>query len=392
MAAGVVGIGSMTEAGTTPDSSNISSSKGKPNIRIGVIGVRRQGLQLAESLASLARSTVVAICDIDETVRINSQRKIAERQPRVPRLYSDYRRLLEASDVDAVVIATPDHWHTPMLREAVSASKDVYLESPVTHSRQESELLRAELLGTSQVIGVGLQQRSGAHFLSAIELLKTSGIGDVKMARAWAVHQRPSLNATQKPLHQPRGVDYDAWLGPGEKLPFDLRRFHHHWRWQWAFGSGELGNWGVHLLDIARWGLDVDLPDRVIANGAMLGTGETEQTPDTLHVQFCYDERMILWEHRNWSPHGMEGRSNGVAFYGSEGTLIVDRGGWKVYGQKNGPSADASPLIEPHLENWLDAIEERRQPSVDLQTALVSADLCHLANDAYRNGLSVDSL
>jgi predicted dehydrogenase len=205
------------------------------------------------------------------------------------------------------------------------------------------------------------------------------------MARPWTVHQRKSIGkrADGPP---PSGVDYNLWLGPAAARPFNPNRFHHNWHWFWDYGAGELGNWGVHLLDVARWGLGVELPETISATGGCYFFHDDQQTPDTLQVNYGYPGRTITWEHRLWSPHGQEGRSAAVAFYGDRGTLIVDRGGWKVYGQKESATAGSSELLPPHLRNFIQSLKTREAPVADLESAHLSSGLCHLGNIAYRVG------
>lgn len=407
IAAGAVGVGGHC---ATANDAPLSRS---PNaqIGVGVIGLRRRGLELATAFAALPGATVRHLCDVDAAVLHGVQQKLAALSAEAPAISAHYQALIDDPTVDAVVIATPDHWHTELTLAACAAGKDVYVEAPLTHSLAESERLRSELTDTRQIIACGLQQRSGEHFQSAIDYVRSGQLGTVKLARAWAVSRRQSLPMSGsrqlgEPSHTslPAGVNYSAWLGSvaernelserRDREVFSLNRFHHHWRWQWDFGSGELGTWGVHLLDVARWGLNVDHPVEVVASGGTLGGNTSEQTPDTLHAQWTFDDAIIAWEHRSWSAHGLDGRSNGVAFHGELGTLIVDRGGWKVYGQKEGTSAPATSLLEPHLRNFLDSIRTRELPASPLVEALKSADLCHLANAAFRTSqkLSLPSL
>jgi predicted dehydrogenase len=352
-------------------------------------------LELAQAFAQTPQVEVAALCDLDSLVRRVALRDLSTVQSRVPVVVSDARRLFDDAVLDAVVIATPDHSHVPLAVEACQAGKDVYLEAPVTHSRgEEQRLLQA---ATGRVIQCGLQQRSGLHFQSAVELVRSGGIGQVGHVRAWAVHRRTApaakdlLNEIEPARRgceagRPSDADYRRWLGAAPQVEFDPLRHHHHWRWFWDYGSGELGNLGVHLLDVARWGLGVDWPVKVTAQGLRLRPDAPGETPDTLTVQYEYPEATVTWEHRLWSDHGIEGRNAGVAFHGTEGTLIVDRGGWKVYGRKDGPSAPATPLLEPHIADFVNAIRTRRTPVADLSIGCVSSALCHLGNDAYRTG------
>lgn len=400
-AAGVVaGLGSgggpADHAPPTPQPHSNSGASRVDRIRLGVIGVRRRGLELALALARFPDAEIASLCDVDGYVRRVALRELSAVQPRVPRVVSDARRVIDDDQLEAVVIATPDHWHVPLAVAACAAGRDVYLETPVTHTLEETAELERAAAG--RIVQCGLQQRSGAHFQSAVALLQAGGIGRIGHVRAWAVHRRgvftPVSDSEGRVLSRAEQVsrprrgefDYAAWLGGVSQTAFDPWRYHHHWRWFWDFGSGELGNLGVHLLDVARWGLGVDLPLRVTAQGHRLQAEFPCETPDTLSVQYEYPDVTVTWEHRLWSDFGLEGRSAGVAFHGTEGTLIIDRGGWKVYGRKEGPWAPASSLLEPHLRNFLDCLRTRAMPAADVRTGCLSSALCHLGNLAYRRG------
>jgi len=262
------------------------------------------------------------------------------------------------------------------------------LEKPATHSIGEVTAVIQTVRRTDRIVQVGLQQRSGAHFRSAVEAVRSGAIGTVRLAKAWTVHRRtPTLPAAE--TTPPNAVHYDLWLGPAPARRFHPSRFHYHWRWFWDYGTGELGNWGVHLLDIARWGLGVGLPTRIAAAGGNYGLSGEHETPDTLVVQYDYGDKTIVWEHRQWSDHGIEGRSAAVAFYGNAGTLIVDRGGWKIYDSREPRIADTSDQLRAHLRNFVDCIKSDQTPVADIQTAAVSTILGHLGNIAYRIGREI---
>lgn len=367
-----------------------AGAKGSPNERlaVGVIGVRSQGKTLAAALAAFPDVEVAAICDVDEGLLPAAAREVEALQGHGPRLATDFRRLLDDASLQAVVIATPDHWHAPMTILACEAGKDVYVEKPVSHSLAEGPAMIAAARRHRRVVQSGLQQRSGEHFRSAVEYVRSGRLGSVHLAKAWTVHQRKPIGF-KKNVAVPAGVDYDLWLGPAPARPFNPNRFHYNWHWFWDYGTGELGNWGVHLLDVARWGLSVDLPAQVAAIGGKHHFHDDQQTPDTLLVNYAYPGKTISWEHRLWSPHGPEGRSAAVAFCGDRGTLVVDRGGWKVYGQKESVAAGPSDLLQPHLRNFIDCIRTRAVPACNLETGHVSSALCHLGNISYRLGRSV---
>ncbi len=377
-AAGVVGWTGVAAA----------KSVASERLAIGVVGIRSQGKVLAEALAGLADVDVTMLCDIDEGLLPQAARGVEALQGQAPRLATDFRRLLDDPSLDAIVIATPDHWHAPMTILACQAGKDVYVEKPVSHSLAEGPAMIAAAQSSQRVVAAGLQQRSGAHFRSAIEYIASGKLGSVHLAKAWTVHQRKSIGF-KKNVAPPAGVNYDLWLGPAPARPFNPNRFHYNWHWFWDYGTGELGNWGAHLLDVARWGLGVDFPTHVSAAGGKYHFHDDQETPDTLLVNYTYSGKTITWEHRLWSPHGLEGRSAAVAFCGERGTLIVDRGGWKVYGQKESIAAGPSELLEPHLQNFVDCVKTRSEPACSLETGHISSALCHLGNIAYRLGRSL---
>jgi predicted dehydrogenase len=358
-------------------------------VSVGVIGIRSQGKTLALALAGMPGVNVAAVCDVDESLLPPTAREIEARQGQSPQMATDFRRLLDDAALDAVVIATPDHWHALMTVLACEAGKDVYVEKPVSHSLAEGPAMIAAARKHRRVVQAGLQQRSGAHFLSAIDYVQSGKLGSVHLAKAWTVHQRKPIGF-RKNAQVPAGVDYDLWLGPAATSPFNPNRFHYNWHWFWDYGTGELGNWGVHLLDVARWGLAVGFPTQVTAVGGKHHFHDDQQTPDTLFVNYAYPGKTITWEHRLWSAHGQEGRSAAVAFCGDRGTLIVDRGGWKVYGQKDAQAAEGSELLAPHLHNFVDCVRTRAVPACSIEIGHISSGLCHLGNMAYRLGRSIN--
>ncbi len=377
-AAGVaVGVMSLGAKGASQNSLNV-----------GVIGLGQQGRMLARELATLSGVRVTAICDVDVQAIAFTQAELEKMQVAAPVAMTAYEQLLDRKEIDAVVIATPDHWHAKMAVDACRAGKDVYLEQPVAHSIQDGELICRVAEQTGRIVQTGLPQRSGLHYQSAIELLHRGEIGKIHLAKAWAVHHRKSIGrcATTQP---PLGVDYNRWLGPAPLRKFQANRFHNDWTWFWDYGSGELGQWGVQLLDVARWGLNLDLPESVIATGGNRYFKDDRETPDTMFVQFRYPEIDLIWEHRQWCQHGIEGRMAATAFYGDRGTLIIDRSGWKVYDSHDRLYADASEIKRSHLQNFTDCIVTRKSPTADLHVGNISMALCHLGNLAYQEGREI---
>jgi predicted dehydrogenase len=378
-AAGVAGLTGVAVA---------AKAAANDRVAVGVVGIRSQGKTLATVLGAFSDVDVVALCDVDEGLLPQAGREVEAVQGHSPRLFTDFRRLLDDPSIGAVLIATPDHWHAPMTILACEAGKDVYVEKPVSHSLAEGPAMVAVAQKYRRVVQSGLQQRSGEHFRTAVEYVRSGKLGSVHLAKAWTVHQRKAIGF-KKNVPAPAGIDYDLWLGPAPSRPFNPNRFHYNWHWFWDYGTGELGNWGVHLLDVARWGLGVEFPTQVSAIGGKHHFHDDQQTPDTLVVNYAYPAKTITWEHRLWSAHGMEGRSAAVAFCGDRGTLIVDRGGWKVYGQKESAAMGPSDLLGPHLRNFVDCVKSRAVPACSIETGHVSSALCHLGNIAYRVGRSI---
>ncbi len=383
VAVGMVGLAGATAAVT-------AGTKATPGerVRVAAIGVRNQGKTLAALLAALPDVDVVALCDVDESLRPAATRAVVDVKGKSPRWESDFRRILDDRTIDAVVIATPDHWHAPMTILACQAGKDVYVEKPVSHNMREGQQMVAAARRHGRVVQSGLQQRSGSHFQSAVDFVRSGRLGAVHLAKAWTVHRRKPIGQKRDGM-PPDGVDYDLWLGPAPLRPFNANRFHYNWHWFWDYGTGELGNWGAHMLDVARWGLGVGLPTRIAATGGRFHFDDDQETPDTLVVQYAYPRATIVWEHRLWSTHGVEGRSAAAAFYGEAGTLVVDRGGWKVYDLAETIASDPGEQPISHLRNFVDCIKSRSRPTADIETGHISSALCHLGNIAYRVGREV---
>ena len=375
MAAGMVGI---TEA----------ALKAGPNDRVsaGVIGMRSRGRVLARHLTALPNADVVAVCDVDANLLPKVSDDIRAAQGFSPQLVRDFRRLLDDPSINAVVIAAPDHWHALMTIMACQAGKDVYVEKPVSHNIHEGQQMQIAAARYGRIVQTGLQQRSMSHFQSAVAAVRAGRIGTVRLARAWTTHRR-RVGGTRQTT-RPRGVNHDLWLGPAPAQEFDSRRFHYNWRWYWDFGTGELGNWGVHMLDTARWGLNLELPQRVSATGGLYHLTDQE-TPDTLNVNYSYSDATILWEHRQWSTRTIEGRSAAAAFYGDRGALIVDRGGWKIYDGDDSLACDADCRDTRHMADFIECVRTRREPAATLRIGRLSSTLAHLGNIASRLGREI---
>jgi predicted dehydrogenase len=374
-------VGSAARGGTAPASERL---------RIGVIGVRSRGLELAREFAKRGDVEVAAVADVDSSLFGKAVQEVEKASSKPPRVEADFRRLLDDPGIDAVVIATPDHWHALMTVMACQAGKDVYTEKPASHNVVEGRRMVEAARKYHRVVQMGIQRRSMPHVQEAIKHLQSGGIGTVGMARAWILQKRPGIGAPL-PAAVPAGVNYELWQGPALDQPFASNRFHYNWHWFWNWGTGEIGNNGVHGLDVARWGLGVDAPLTVTSAGGRF-VFQDREVPDTQVVAFEFPKACIIWEHRLYDKHPLEGLGFGIAFYGDAGVLTIDEKGWKVQdGAEAGGKATAG--LSAHLGNFVDCVKSRDWPTADIEVGHLTTRLCHLGNIAHRVGrkLSFDA-
>ncbi|MEM9660175.1 MAG: Gfo/Idh/MocA family oxidoreductase, partial [Planctomycetota bacterium] len=314
--------------------------------------------------------------------------------------FTDMRRLFDSKEIDAVVIATPDHWHAPAAILAADAGKHVYVEKPCSHNFRESQLLVAAARRNDVVVQHGTHMRSSRFIADAVRALREGVIGEVLAAKAWNIQRRRDIGR-ETPSDPPREVDYDLWVGPAEFQPFQKNRFHRDWHWWRNFGTGDIGNDGAHEIDYARWGLGVDaLPTRVAALGGKYFFRDDQQFPDTATCVFEYapqtpdgQPKQLIFEMRLWSRNYPMNCDSGAEFYGTAGQMFLSKRGKllivdaqnKVVKQER---AAAEPGF-PHLENFLAAIEQRESPHADVAEAALSVGPIHLANVAIRLGRSL---
>lgn len=378
-----------TAVSTLSATSYLSAAQGaNEKFRVAVMGVRGRGRALMNGFAQVNDVEVVTVIDPDENVVPEALRGLAQRQRRVPRVEKDVRRALEDRDVDALVVAAPDHWHALATVWACQAGKHVYVEKPASHSLVEGRRMVQAARRHDKVVQMGVQRRSGPHFQSAVDLVRSGRLGKIPFARTWIAGNRPTIGR-RADTEAPRGVDYNLWLGPAPERPFNPNRFHYNWHWNWDTGTGELGNNGIHALDLARWLLALDVPTRVSAGGGKFFYEDDQQTPDTHVALFDYPNCTLMWEHRIWSRTGCEGEPWGVALYGENGTLVFHRKGWNV---QNGIDAfdREQPMELPHLQNFVQCVRENRRPNADIEEGHKSTTLCHLGNIALRLGRTLN--
>ncbi len=352
-------------------------------VRLGVIGVRGRGGELAAEFAKRADCEVVALCDVDDASFTKTAPAVEKIAGKAPRIEKDFRKLLDDKEIDAVVNATPDHWHALVAVMACQAGKDVYSEKPASHNVVEGRRMVEAARKYKRVVQIGIQRRSMPHVIEATKFVREGGIGTVGMARAWILKEREAIGPG-KLAEVPPGVDYAMWQGPAPDRPFMSNRFHYNWHWFWNWGTGEIGNNGIHGLDVARWGLGVDAPLTVSSGGGRYVFDDRE-VPDTQVVTYEFPKACLVWEHRLYDKQPMEGLGFGIAFYGDKGVLLVDEKGWKVRGGADA-GGKATAGLSAHLTNFVDCIKSRETPNADVEVGHLSTRLCHLGNISQRIG------
>ena len=365
--------------------------------RIAVMGIRGRGKGLLHSFSALPDVEIAAVCDVDTRLFDQRLAPVAERQGRPPRTLTDFRRLLDDPAIDALVIATPDHWHALPTILACQAGKHVYVEKPAGHNLREGQVMLAAARRYNRVVQVGLQSRSGRHFAEACEYIRAGAIGKVVMAKAWE-SARQSAVPPQPDAPVPPGVEYDLWIGPAPQRPFNPNRFHSHWHWLFDYGTGDLGNDGVHRVDYARRGLAAgfeaqgrrlpDFPTAVSASGGKHYFDDAQEWPDTLLVTWEYPGATLLYEMRTWSPYPMEGEAEGAAVYGDKGYVLIGNDSWRAFGPQGEPGPSGASSNDDHdlahKQDFFEAIRSNRRPACDIEIGHVASAYTHLGNIAWR--------
>jgi predicted dehydrogenase len=354
-------------------------------IALGFIGGHNHGRGLSTRLIK-AGGEIKTFCDLDPAVIAKVSPEMAAAQGKTPAPENDYRRMLEDKDIDAVVICAPDHWHTIMAIEACQAGKDVYVEKPLSQTIKEGHWIREAARKYNRVMQVGTQRRSMEHFAEATDYVASGKLGKLCMIKAWMCQVRGDIGrpADGSP---PPGVDYDRWLGPAPKRAFNSNRFHYNWRFFWDYGNSELGNQGVHMLDVAIWaiqkmrGLENCLPTRISGTSGIYWLDDAKEVPDTQALTYDYGNFLLTWELRSFARHNpIEGTTAGTGFYGTEGTLILDGQGWKVIGKDRTPGPSGKFVGGSHEQNFLECVKSRKRPNSDVEIGRLSTTLCHLGN------------
>ncbi len=393
---------SSTSAGVVAALTSIAANKAvaaNEKIAVCVAGIRGRGGSVLSTFASLPEVEVRYVCDIDESVlasRVAAVQKAGHKATGI----KDYRQALDDKTLDALVLGTPDHWHALPTIHACQSGKDVYVEKPDGHNILEGQTMVAAAKKHGRVVQLGTQSRSGPHFLACMDYLKTGAVGKVRFAKAWESAMQASIgNPPDSP--PPAGIDYDLWLGPAPLRPFNKVRFHGNWRWFFDYGTGDLGNDGVHRLDVARWALQTaaaakgetvpDVPRAVSAHGGKYYFDDAQEWPDTMMVTYDFAPGYLLtYEMRVWNAYPLDGEAEGASVHGDEGYVVIGNGRWRAFDRRGKLIKDEAGSYGndvAHVKNFLDCMKSRGKPAADLETVgHPSSLLCHLGNAAWRAG------
>ncbi|MBI3682036.1 MAG: Gfo/Idh/MocA family oxidoreductase [Acidobacteria bacterium] len=368
-------------------------------INIAVIGIGGRGTSHLNQYTKIEDCHVAAVCDVNQAAQERAVALVERVRGHKPKVYTDMRQLFEDKDVNAVSIATPNHWHALSTIWACKAGKDVYIEKPVCHNVYEGRQMIAAARKYNRMVQAGTQSRSTAHKIEAMKLLEDGAIGKIYMAKGLCYKRRPSIG--RKPDQPtPAGIDWSLFLGPAPMRPFNENRFKYNWHWFWDTGNGDIGNQGVHEMDVALWGLGKTVfPKSVVATGGKFVYDDDQETPNTQLASFSYGDAELVFEVRGLvspeeGPLGHRGGNVvGNIFYGSDGYLAVDGSGYWLYkGEKRELAregkSERSDGTMAHMENFLKAVKSRRREDLHAEVALnvIASDYCHLANISYRVG------
>ncbi len=395
---------------------NVTNYAGAPSdtVRLAVVGLKGRGANHTQSFSALPNVEVAALCDIDDSLFDKHIKQIERAGKTKPAIFKDFRKLLEDKNIDAISIATPNHWHSLMTIWALQAGKDVYVEKPMSHTYWEGKQVVAAAKKYGKVVQHGSQTRSNVAAREAVDkMCKENLLGDVYYTRALCYKWRDTIG--KKPDGPvPAGVDYDLWTGPAPKRPFNENRFHYNWHWNWDYGNGDIGNQGIHEIDISRWGLGVTLPTKVSAIGGHFMFDDDQNTPNTMIASFEFDKggkkAIMVAEVRHWISNneagisdapelrmgaggGRGGNTIGNIFYGAKGYLVIE--GYNKYTTFMGKNQEPGPARtgrDNHWANFIDVVRSRKKEDLNapIEEGHYSCALMHLANIAYRVGRTIN--
>lgn len=382
--AGLAGAAALTKA-------HPASAAPSDKVIVGVMGMQR-GLAVAKDFIKVPNVEIRYVCDVDSTRAEKAAGELEKLGIARPKTIGDYRTILDDAEVDALVCAAPNHWHGPATIAACSAGKHVYVEKPCSHNPREAEWMVEAANKHNRIVQVGTQRRSSVPTRTVIGMLHEGKIGRVYSARATYASARGSIGSG-KTITAPADLDYDLWQGPAARAPYTDNRIHYNWHWFWNWGNGDLGNNGVHAIDLCRWGLQVDFPKQVTSCGGRYCFDDDQETADTHTVAFSFDEeKLITWDGHSCNPHA----APFVSFYGEKGAIdLYGNGTYRVFDAKAKPIGEGKSVdigMVAHLTNFVKAIraDDAKLLNCGIQEAYISTQLCHLGNIAHRTGRALN--
>ena len=362
----------------------------------GAIGINGMGFSNVKTFLGLPNTECAALCDVDDNVLQKRIAEVKEIQGKAPKGYHDFRELLEHKGLDIILIGTPDHWHTIPFVNASELGYAVYCEKPLANTIEECNIMERAVNRYGNVVQIGQWQRSDPHWQDAIAYVHSGQLGKIRTVRAWSYQGWMKSVPVLPDGPVPGGVDYDFWLGPAPKRPFNKNRFHFTFRWFWDYAGGMMTDWGVHIMDYALYGMQQYAPKSVMSMGGKFAYPEdATETPDTQQAIYEFDGFTLLWDHGIGIDGGYYGRSHGVGFVGNEGTLVVDRKGWEVIPEPKGGHPTLEKVQQDkkkgkgshyHLLNFVNAIKHGEKLNCPVEIAAGVARTCHLGNIAYKTG------
>ncbi len=379
---------------------SVSCSTPSDKIRVGLVGCRSMGFTDLKAFLEEENVECIALCDVDKNILEERAAEVEKLKSKRPQVFTDFRKLLEIKEIDVVIIGTPDHWHALIMIMALEAGKHVYVEKPMGHSIEEClAMVKAASKYPKQRVQVGMWQRSSKHWLDASDYVRSGKLGDINLVRAWIYKGMGESVPAQPDGVAPDYVDYDMWLGPAPKRPFNKNRFHYDFRWFWDYAGGAMTDWGVHLLDFAVYGMNAGYPDSVSPGGGCYLNKGVIETPDIQQALYSYPNHTMIWECGLIPRMGPYGMHHGVSFTGTKGTLIVSRDGWQVNAEFS--NKDQKKYIEDvphqapigglkeHVKNFLNSIRKGEKLNAPVEVGAHTAIISEMGNIAYRTGMVI---
>ncbi|MGA2174244.1 MAG: Gfo/Idh/MocA family oxidoreductase [Verrucomicrobiota bacterium] len=364
-------------------------------VRLGLIGCGGMGQGDLKCFFLNPEIECAVICDVADEQIAKGLEICQEQRGRKPDAVKDFRRVLDRKDVDIIVNATPDHWHALATVSACQAGKDVYTEKPLAKTIDEGRAMVEAVRRHDRIVQMGSQWRSCRHIIEATDLIKSGKLGKVGLARGWAYLDWLPTIGHKPDGPPPAGVDYDFWLGPAPKRPFNPNRFIFNFRWFWDYAGGLMTDWGVHLINMIEMGMPADAPRTVSSCGGKFIFDDDSETPDSQVTVYEFPSYQLVWEHRAGLNNGLNGRSWGVAWSGTEATIILNDEGWEIITEKKRANLDSARRPgsgDPrpaHVRNFLECVKSRRPPVLNLEIGHRVSTLAHLGNIAYRTGRKI---